>query len=413
MKNKNYKRKSQLIMCTIILVTIILSYISYAGIGTYNALSAKNINQGLDLKGGVSIVYEAQLENPTTEEMDSAVSLLRGRLDSKGFTEAEVAAQGNKRIRVDVPGVEDAQAAIDQLGQTAQLSFMSSEGEVLVTGDQVESARRATINGNFGPEIVVELEFTDEGKQAFAEATTNNIGKPLIIMLDDMIISAPNVNEPITDGKAIINGGFTAQDAKELADLIRSGSLPFDLTVIQRSEIGATLGADSLQRSVKAGMIGFSIVLVFMVVFYKVAGLGADIALIIFITTQLILLNGFNVTLTLPGMAGIILSIGMAVDANIIIFERIKEELNTGRSLKASVDSGFKRAFPAIVDGNITTLIAAFVLFWLGTGPIKGFAQTLTIGILVSMFTALVVTRLILKTFLGIGIENTKLYGSK
>jgi len=410
MKNK----KSIFILIVLLIVAIGVNYLAYFGTDKASkTLSAGNIKQGLDLSGGVYIVYEAQKDAPTEEEMASAVSMIQARLDAKGWSEAEVAKEGTKRIRVEIPGVEDAETAINEIGQTAKLYFMDEAGNVVVDGANVANATKATYSQNGAAQVVVSLEFDDVGKEAFKKATTENVGKRIFILLDNNIISAPTVNTAITDGKAVIEGNFTVEGAEELAALIRAGSLPFDLKVLEMNNVGARLGINSLKTSIFAGVIGISLVLLFMLVFYRVSGFAADWALAIYIGLELIILNGLNITLTLPGIAGIILSVGMAVDANVIIFERIKEELKSGRHIKLALNNGFSRAFPAILDSNITTLIACFVLFWLGTGPIKGFAQTLMIGIILSMFTALFVTRLIINGLVGIGIKNPKLYGGK
>jgi protein-export membrane protein SecD len=255
------------------------------------------------------------------------------------------------------------------------------------------------------------LEFNDEGAQRFAEATSENIGKKIMIVMDDSVISAPTVQTAITDGKAIISGSFTGESAENLAALIRAGSLPFNLNVIQMNNVGARLGADALSTGILAGIIGIVLVLLYMLFPYKILGFAADWALIIYIALEMLVLSLFHITLTVPGIAGIILSVGMAVDANVVIFERIKEELIIGKTLRSSVKIGFSRALPAIVDGNITTLIAAAVLFFLGSGTIKGFATTLMIGIIISMFTALVVTRIIVNSLIKAGFQNPKNYG--
>ena len=257
------------------------------------------------------------------------------------------------------------------------------------------------------------MKFNDEGKQLFAEATAANIGKPIYIVMDGEVISAPMVQSAITTGEASITGSFTGESAEELASLIRAGSLPFNLNVIQMKNVGARLGADALATGVKAGAIGLALVLIFMLVVYKVLGFAADLALIIYVGLELILLNAFNITLTLPGIAGIILSVGMAVDANVVVFERLKEELVEGKTLRVAVKNGFSRALPAILDGNVTTLIAAVVLFFLGSGTVKGFATTLIMGIIISMFTALVVTRLIVNGLMQGGCSNPKYYGMR
>ncbi|OUN45265.1 protein translocase subunit SecD [Anaerotignum lactatifermentans] len=409
------KARGRIILVIMLVIAAALSFVSYQGIGEGKTLSAGNIKQGLDLSGGVYIVYEADKEDVTAEEMQAAVSLIQGRMDWNGWTEAEVAQEGTNRIRVDIPGVENAEEAIREIGQTAQLSFVDETGKVLLTGDMVADATKqvGAIKQGGNAEPYVALKFNDEGKQLFAEATAANIGKPIYIVMDGEVISAPMVQSAITTGEASITGSFTGESAEELASLIRAGSLPFNLNVIQMKNVGARLGADALATGVKAGAIGLALVLIFMLVVYKVLGFAADLALIIYVGLELILLNAFNITLTLPGIAGIILSVGMAVDANVVIFERLKEELVEGKTLRVAVKNGFSRALPAILDGNVTTLIAAVVLFFLGSGTVKGFATTLSMGIIISMFTALVVTRLIVNGLMQGGCSNPKYYGMR
>lgn len=380
------------------------------GYGSY-----KNIKQGLDLKGGVYIVYEAEKEGtPTSDEMSAAVSMLQQRVDYKGYYDAEVSQEGDRRIRVEIPGVDDAAAVVQEIGEAAHLTFRAmnddgTPGEVLVDGANVADADKAFQNNT----VVVTLNFDSTGTQAFADATSANINKQIGIYMDEMLISAPTVQNAITNGQAVITGDFTAETAEELAAKIRAGSLPFSLTALEYNAVGARLGADSLSTSVKAGAIGVILVLVFMLIRYRVPGLLADIALVTYTALNLVILSLFGITLTLPGVAGLILGIGMAVDANVIIFERIREEVNAGKAVKTAVGNGFSKALSAILDGNITTLIACGVLLWLGTGPIKGFAQTLILSIVVSMFTALVVTRILLYACVNIGIKSPKLYGGK
>ena len=407
------KGKGVFSLLLMLLIVAGLGYISYFGIGEEQKLSAWHIKQGLDLSGGVHIVYEADKETVTDAEMQSAVSLIQGRLDWNNWTEAEVAKEGEKRLRVDIPGVENAEEAISEIGQTAQLAFVDEAGQVLLTGDLVKNASKevGATKQNGVAQPYVALEFNEEGKKLFAEATKNNVGKQIAIVLDDEVISAPVVNQEISDGNAMITGNFTAEEAERTAALIRAGSLPFNLNVLQMENVGARLGANALSAGLKAGVVGVILVLVFMLFMYRMLGFAADWALLIYIGLEMIALSLFNVTLTLPGIAGIVLSIGMAVDANVVIFERLKEELLMGKSLRAAVANGFSRALPAILDGNITTLIAAGVLFWLGTGTVKGFAQTLMIGIIISMFTALVITRFIVKGLIAVGINNPKYYG--
>lgn len=412
MKSKGTSFIVLILMCAL---TIGIAFVAYFGLGSNDLLSFRSIKQGLDLSGGVHIVYEADQESVTKEEMNSAISLIQGRLNRKGYTEAEVAQQGEKRIVVDIPGVANAEEAISEIGQTAMLYFVDMNNNVLLSGAQIADARKdvADVKGNGVPEPYVVLKFNEEGKEKFAEATTANVGKPIAIVLDDETISSPVVNSPITDGEASITGSFTAEEAEELASLIKAGSLPFKLNILEMNNVGARLGANALSTSLFAGAVGIVVVLLFMLLVYRMSGLAADLALIIYIGLEILVLSAFSVTLTLPGIAGIILSIGMAVDANIVIFERIREEIQKGKSLRSSIDLGFKSALPAILDGNITTLIAAGVLFYLGTGTIKGFAQTLMIGIVISMFTALVITRIIVKSLVGIGLNNPKFYSTK
>ncbi len=462
MKSKN---KNVLLLFIIFIITGILFYTSYNGYGDGHILSYRNIEKGLDLSGGVYIVYEAQEETndsqiASTEEtsgqettleqtqqteetsqqnreetssedekseevqslgeaswqekMGSAISMIQQRLDRKGWTEANVYQEGDKRIRVEIPGIEDVETAISEIGQTAKLSFVDITGQVVVKGEDVINAKKQAYTTETGQtQIVVSLEFNQKGKEDFKKATEANIGQPIFIMLDDQLISAPTVNTVIPDGKAIIEGGFDIDSAEELASLIRAGSLPFELEILEMNTIGATLGANALKTSVIGGIVGISLVLLFMLLFYRAKGFAACLALFIYILLELIFLNGLNITLTLHGIAGIILSVGMAVDANVIIFERIREELSQGRTLKLAIDKGFSRAFPAILDSNITTLIAGGVLYWLGSGPIKGFAQTLMLGIVLSMFTSLIVTKIIVKAMVNAGIKSPKLYGGK
>lgn len=376
--------------------------------------SYRNIKQGLDLKGGVYIVYEAKDQenntfNPSGEQMSAAISMLQQRVDDNGYFDAEVSQEGTNRIRVEIPGVSDAQATAEQIGEAAHLTFRDEAGNVLVDGANVTNAVKQVQNN----EIVVSLEFDSEGRSAFATATQNNVGKQIGIYMDETAISKPTVNTAITDGKAVITGSFTAEEADNLAAKIRAGSLPFNLNILEYNAVGARLGADSLATSVKAGIVGVLLVLIFMLIVYRVPGVAADIALCIYTALLVIVMSLLGTTLTLPGLAGIILSIGMAVDANVIIFARIKEEINAGKSVKSSIKNGFAKALSAILDGNITTLISCVILYWLGTGPVKGFAMTLFLGIVLSMFTALVITRIIINALVGVGIKNSKLYGGK
>ena len=376
---------------------------------------------GLDLKGGVFVVLEAETD-ATGDELNRIMGQTQGvierRVNAMGLTEPNIVREGDKRIRVELPGAKNAQEAIDMIGKTAQLQFVKPNGEVILSGNQVKNAE-VVFESNKGNVPSVSLEFNSEGARAFQAATKEVSAaaalneRIIAIILDDQIISAPEVREEIPNGRAVITGNFTIDEASNLAALIRGGALPVNLTEVQTSAIGPTLGLDSLNKSIDAAKIGIALVLLFMIVYYRVPGLIASIALMLYILIVLYVFIGFGATLTLPGVAGLILSIGMAVDANVIIFERLKEELRNGKSLRAAVDSGFTRALTTILDANITTVIAGIVLFQFGSGPIRGFAVTLMIGIGVSMFTAVVITKMLLKLFININIfKNTKLYGA-
>ncbi|MCL2286288.1 MAG: protein translocase subunit SecD [Firmicutes bacterium] len=399
------KGKSTLTLTAILVVMAGLIAVIVFGIGTERHLSIVNIRQGLDLQGGVSILYEADIHNPSSADMAAANDLLRNRLDSRGYTEATTAQEGARQIRVDIPGVADAEAAVAQIGATAMLTFTDQAGNVLLTGAHVSRANagvQATAHGV--PEVVVNLEFTSEGTRLFADATRNNIGRPIMIWMDDEMISSPIVNSAITDGTAVISGHFTNETANLLATQIRQGSLPFGLNVISMNLVGARLGADALRTSVIAGIIGVILLLIFLLAVYRTLGIAADLALILDGTLFLLIISGLGITMSLPGIAGLILSIGMATDANIVIFERIREEVASGKTLRAAMRTGYRRALPAILDSNITTLIAGVVLFQLGTGPIMGFAQMLIIGILLSMFTSLLVGRIAVSCLINMNI---------
>ena len=401
------KNKSPLIFVLILLGMAGLIALTALGIpirddegSITRVMSAGNIRQGLDLRGGVSILYEADIPNPTSEDMNAAQALLRTRLDARGYLEADAVIEGDRQIRVDIPGVENPREAVEQIGRAGLLEFRDEEGAVLLTGANVNRANEMLQDG----QIVVSLSFDSVGTELFAQATMANLGRLISIFMDDEHVSSAVVQAVISDGNAIISGNFSLEYARDLARTIQQGSLPFGLEVIMEILVGARLGADALETSIIAGAIGLMLVLIFMAVFYKSMGLCADMALIIYVCLVLLIVSGFQITLSLPGIAGLILSIGMATDANIVIFERIREEVAMGKTLRSAMRTGYRRALPAIVDSNVTTLIAGGVLFWLGTGPIMGFAQMLIIGILVSMFTCLIVTRIITVCLMDLGI---------
>jgi protein-export membrane protein SecD len=385
---------------------------------------------GLDLQGGSSITYEAIERNehgvetpifPDSRDMDTVRGILRQRLDSRGFTEANLylsSAVGN-RITVEVPGVNVSEVA-DFLGQTAQLTFRNADDEVVLDGSMVRDARATTRQDEMGrTQWVVELDFSPEARDAFRQATEAAFnaadGRNFIsINLDEMQISAPTVQSVIDDSSCIITlgaGGNPREQAQELADLIRAGSLPFSLGVAAKSNISAPLGERALNTSLLAGAIGLALVMLFMIGYYRVPGVMASVALLLYIGIFALLLSILRVNLTLPGIAGIILTMGMATDANILIFERMKDEMRTGKTIRASVDAGYRRAMAAIIDASLTTLIAAGVLFFFGTGPIRGFAITLFVGVCISMITSLLITKALLNSLVGLKVTNLKAYG--
>jgi len=359
--------------------------------------------RGLDLEGGVHVVLEG-VDTPdvpvTDEAMQGALEIIERRVNLLGVSEPYIQRSG-RRIIVDIPGVKDPQTAIDVIGKTALLEFVDEQGNVIVTGKDL---KRADVGTRQNGEPVVLLEFNDEGAKKFAEGTRKNVGKRIAILLDQQILSAPVVKEEIPSGKAEITGYETVQSAYHLSVMLNSGALPVSLQVIENRSVSASLGQDSIARSKQAALVGIAAVVVYMVLYYRLPGFVADLALAIYIFIALSVLALLKATLTLPGIAGLILSVGMAVDANVIIFERCKEEMRQGKTLRAAIDAGFQNALRTIVDSNVTTLIAAGVLFWLGTGPIRGFAVTLSVGILASMFTAIAVTKFLLRSFVDAGL---------
>jgi preprotein translocase subunit SecD len=396
----NSKTKSGMLLILITLFIALVGYVLFSGVsvGVYDIGNvSNNINYGLDLTGGVNVVLEAEAtdDDPVTaEKIESAMLTIRQRIDTLGVSEPTITKQGDNRIRVSIPSVSDQEEALDLIGKTAQLEFVGPDGTVILTGKDVVDSKGVMQTDSTGLEkAVVTLKFSEEGTKLFADATQKYIGQAIQIKLDDEIISSPTVNVAITNGEAVIEGIGDIEEAGNLASLIRGGALPVKLVPIEVRTVGPTLGQNSLDKSIYAGIIGICLVLVFMLIFYRGLGIIADLALVIFIIIFMIILTALNVTLTLPGIAGLILTIGMAVDANVIIFERIKEEARLGKSLLTAIDAGFSRAFSTILDSNVTTLIAGFVLFFLGSGSVQGFAVTLILGILVSMFTAVVITK--------------------
>ena len=390
--NKKFKATLQLL--GVLILTAAFCVLGY--------MNANNIKLGLDLNGGVS----------TAEQMSDTVYKLQMKAQSYS-DEAQVYKEGDNRINIDIPGATDANAILEELGEPGTLEFADENGNVLLTGDDVKTASAGMTNQNNNKEYVIELVFNEAGAKKFEEATKNNVGKRIYIIYNNEVISSPNVKEAISGGQASISPIESYDEANKIASTIRIGALPVKLTELRSNVIGATLGVEAIASSLKAAAIGIALVILFMLLVYRLPGLASSIALVLYVGLEMVLLQAFEVTLTLPGIAGVILSIGMAVDANVIIFTRIKEELGQGNSVEKAIKAGFEKALSAILDGNITTLIAAAVLYLRGSGTVKSFASTLAIGIVVSLITALFVTRALLNAFLAMGAENPALYGIK
>ena len=443
------KSKAITILLCILVLLLGVTYIDLFGVDASGTGSASDISLGLDLAGGVSITYQVVGdEEPSATDMSDTIAKLQKRVENYS-TEAIVYQEGTDRINIEIPGVSDANAILEELGRPGSLYFIAqtdadgnqnytaqyaqnadgtvgvvytlnktidellADGSILVQGTDVKEANAGSIQTNMGNEYAVSLTMTEEGKEKFAQATQNaySKGESLAIYYDGSIISAPNVNAAITDGNAQISPMESYEKAENLASTVRIGGLKLELEELHSKVVGAQLGVDAIETSLKAAVIGVIIVMVFMCIVYLVPGVASSIGLLSYVALVVLLLNGFDMTLTLSGIAGIILSIGMAVDANVIIFARIREELAAGKTVQTAIKTGFDKALSAIIDGNITTLIAAAVLLLLGPGSVKGFAQTLALGIVLSMFTALVVTRYILYAFYALGIRNEKFYG--
>ncbi len=408
------KSRAVVYLLLILALTAGLCYTAVYGLGSDKSGSAASIKQGLDLAGGVSITYQVVGdEDPSAEDMSDTIYKLQKRVENYS-SEAQVYQEGSDRINIEIPGVDDANAILEELGKPGSLLFMASDGTEVLTGSDIVSARAGTQKDDMGnSQYVVQLTLNEEGTKKFADATTKAAPThdQIYIIYDGSIISAPSVQNAITDGSAVITGQRSYEEAEELASTIRIGGLKLELEEMRSNVVGAQLGQSAIQSSLKAGAVGFALIVIFMIAVYYFMGLTASVALVIYTTLDIMLLSAFDVTLTLPGIAGFILSIGMAVDANVIIFARIREELAKGKVVKTAVQDGFGKAFSAILDGNVTTLIAAAVLGIMGSGSIRGFALTLAIGILVSMFTALIITKWILNCCVVLGVENPKVYG--
>ena len=438
----NSKVKGVLQVLLVLVLIAAFAFVAARGIGGAHRGSAKNIRLGLDLEGGVSVTYQAYKtdstgkrtgEQPTDKDMADTIYKMQKRVETLESTEAAVYQEGSDRVTIDIPGASDSEEILQELGKAGALYFIlysdlktekggtPNEGDkvvydkskVLLTGDMIGEATSGSRQqeGTGKTEYGVSIKFAGKGIKKFAKITGEHVGEQLAIVYDEKLVSAPNLKEEISGGECWISGSFTSESAEQLASTVRIGALPLELENIHGNVVGATLGSQALKSSLFAGVVGLILVIIFMIVMYRISGVAASIALIFYVGAMLLALNGLNVTLTLPGIAGIILSIGMAVDANCIIFTRIREELATGKTVASAIDNGFSKAMSAIIDGNVTTLIAALVLYLKGSGTVKGFAMTLGIGIVLSMFTALFITKLLMKSFCALGMTNTSMYG--
>lgn len=417
-----YNLKKKIIYSIIILALLFgMSYVAIFGMKDgYGSIG--QIKQGLDLAGGVSITYEIQEDNPSDQDVSDTIYKLQQRVTNYS-TEAEVYKEGGNRITVEIPDVTDANAILEELGQPGTLMFLDSDGYTkfsngeectpLLTGSDVKNAvAGADTSQSSTSKYVVSLEFNDDGKQKFADATSANVGKIIYIVYDGKVVSAPRVNEAITGGSAQIDGMSSYDEANTLASYVRIGAMPLELKEMRSQVVGAKLGETAIQTSLLAGAIGLAILCLFMIIAYRVPGVAACLALVIYVALDIFILSVYEITLTLSGIAGIVLSIGMAVDANVVIFSRIREEIGAGKSVDAAIEQGFRKAMSAVVDGNVTTIIAALVLYLRGSGSVKGFAVTLGIGVVLSMFTALVISKTIVRLLYNFGCKSEKLYGS-
>lgn len=409
------KRNAVIYLIVLVLVMCGLGYMAVFGVGADKSGSASSIDLGLDLAGGVSITYQVVGdEAPSAADMADTIYKLQMRVDNYS-TEAQVYQEGSDRINIEIPGVSDANAILEELGKPGSLAFYDKDGNEVLTGSDVDTAAAGSQQDSMGnQQYVVQLTLTPEGAQKFADATEAAVANHdvIYIVYDGQTVSAPAVQAKITDGNAVITGMESFEKADTLASTIRIGGLKLQLEELRSNVVGAQLGSSAIRTSLIAGAIGLALVIIFMISVYRLPGLASSIALVLYTMLDVILLDAFEITLTLPGIAGIILSIGMAVDANVIIFARVKEEIASGKTVYEALQTGFKKALSAIIDGNITTLIAAIVLGFMGTGSIKGFAQTLALGIFLSMLTALFVTRFIIRIFYALGAEDVKFYGS-
>ncbi|MBS5986226.1 protein translocase subunit SecD [Clostridium sp.] len=401
MKTKG-KSSALFILCT--LAIILFAFVGYKGAevaGWRIKPFSETITKGLDLQGGVSVVMEIQDEEVSKEDLEKTKEQLSLRVNKIGVAETVVSTEGDRRIRIDIPAQVDSGEIVESLGKTGELTFKSPNGDVILTGQDVSKAT-ATSDENGLPQVALEL--NEEGTKKFADATKEYLGQSISVNMDDEVLTNPTVNSVITNGSAVITGSKSVDDAKRLAGLINAGALPVTVKAASVKTVGAQLGEEALPNALKAALVGIGLIFVFMIIYYRVPGAIACLALTLFIALILFLFGEIGVTLTLPGIAGVLLTIGMAVDANVLIFERIREELKKGVSIRSAVEKGFENATSSIMDSNITTIIAALVLYFLGSGTVKGFAITLLVGIVVSLFTALIVTKFFMNKAVEMGL---------
>lgn len=401
MKTKG-KSSALFILCT--LAIILFAFVGYKGAevaGWRIKPFSETITKGLDLQGGVSVVMEIQDEEVSKEDLEKTKEQLSLRVNKIGVAETVVSTEGDRRIRIDIPAQVDSGEIVESLGKTGELTFKSPKGDVILTGQDVSKAT-ATSDEKGLPQVALEL--NENGTKKFADATKEYLGQSISVNMDDEVLTNPTVNSVITNGSAVITGSKSADDAKRLAGLINAGALPVTVKAASVKTVGAQLGEEALPNALKAALIGIGLIFVFMIIYYRVPGAIACLALTLFIALILFLFGEIGVTLTLPGIAGVLLTIGMAVDANVLIFERIREELKKGVSIRSAVEKGFENATSSIMDSNITTIIAALVLYFLGSGTVKGFAITLLVGIVVSLFTALIVTKFFMNKAVEMGL---------
>ncbi len=418
------KKKSVLLLILMLIVAVVLNYVAFIGFDVagfnYGGVfdEEKGIRKGIDLAGGSVITFEASKENPTEAEMDIVEAIFNARLANAGYTEARISRGNLGQITIEIPSVTNTDEAAALLGSTAKLTFRDADNNVVLDGAthiKDAEAKYGQIDSATAAQAYVLLTLTPEAVTKFADATRKAAAETegrnyISIVMDEQVISAPSVQQEINSETCQITGGFTPETAQMLANQIKSGQLPFELTVLSKETIGAELGSDALPTSMMAAGIGVLLIMLFMIIIYRMSGLLASLALAIYVGLIALVLGVLRVNLSLSGIAGIIASLGMAVDANVIIFERMKEELRLGKTIKASVDSGFNKAFSAILDSNVTTIISCVVLYVSGIGTIKGFAVTLGLGVVISMFTAIVVTKFLLKQLVNLNFKNRKLF---